>query len=352
MSVAAGLPVLSTFPHFGLGIWPTPLHAMPRLSAALGGPTLWVKRDDMSGPADGGNKIRKLEYLVGDALSSGCDTLVSIGAIQSNHTRQVAVAAAMAGLDCVLVQERWVASQAGADKVGNILLSKLAGASTVIVDGSIASAVDADGASPALRRVCDDLTAKGRRPYLIPAGASDHPLGGLGYAGCAAEIVQQAEQLGVRFAAIVIASCTGSSHGGLVAGLHALGVDVPVIGIDVLADLPLVTDTVRRLAAQTAERLGAAAFPASLVDIRTGYQGPAYGVPDQSTFDAMRLGLRTEGLVLDPVYEGKVMAGVCGLVGSGEFGADDHVLFVHLGGLPAIHAYGDWIVSSTNSAGV
>ncbi len=349
MSAAAAhrLPILDSFPRFALGVWPTPLHHLPRLSAALGGPRLWAKRDDMSGPADGGNKIRKLEYLVGEALATGCDTLVSIGAIQSNHTRQVAVAAAMAGLDCVLVQERWVASQAGAERVGNILLSTLAGATTVVVDGSIAGAVDNDGGSPALRMVCDQLTAQGRTPYLIPAGASDHRLGGLGYAGCAAEIIDQAEQLGVQFAAIVIASCTGSSHGGLVAGLHALGAHVPVIGIDVLADLPLVTATVRRLAAQTAERLGASELPEAHVDIRTGYQGPAYGVPDRSTFDAMRLGLRTEGLVLDPVYEGKVMAGVSGLVLEGAFGPDDDVLFVHLGGLPAIHAYGDWIVEQS-----
>jgi 1-aminocyclopropane-1-carboxylate deaminase len=337
------LPILDSFARFELGVWPTPLHRLPRLTAELGGPQLWAKRDDMSGPADGGNKIRKLEYLVGDALATGCDTLVSIGAIQSNHTRQVAVSAAMAGLDCVLVQERWVASQAGADKVGNILLSRMAGAHTVFDDGSIAAAVDSDGGSPALRAACDDLRAAGKRPYLIPAGASDHPLGGLGYAGCAREIVEQCTALGVQFAAIVIASCTGSSHAGLVAGLHAIGDDTPVVGIDVLADLPLVTATVERLAAQTSERLGAAAFPSERVDIRAGYEGPGYGIPDQSTFDAMRLGLRTEGLVLDPVYEGKVMAGVIGLARSGAFGPEDHVLFVHLGGIPAIHAYGDWI---------
>ena len=180
---------------------------------------------------------------------------------------------------------------------------------------------------------------------MIPAGASDHPLGGLGYAGCAAEIVEQADALGVQFRAVIIASCTGSSHAGLVAGLHAMGADIPVIGIDVLADLPLVTATVVRLAEQTATKLGAAPFPAELVDIRGGYEGPAYGVPDQGTFDAMRLGLRTEGLVLDPVYEGKVMAGVIGLVRQGEFRLTDDVLFVHLGGIPAIHAYGDWITS-------
>jgi 1-aminocyclopropane-1-carboxylate deaminase len=341
--VTARLPALAQFDRVPLGLLPTPLHQMPRLSALLGGPRLWVKRDDLTGPADGGNKIRKLEYLVGEALATGCDTLVSIGAIQSNHTRQVAVSAAMAGLDCVLVQERWVASQAGADRVGNILLSRLAGASTVVVDGSIAAAVDSDGGSPALRQVCDDLRAQGRRPYLIPAGASDHPLGGLGYAGCAAEIVDAAEAAGVRFRAVIIASCTGSSHGGLVAGMYAMGAEIPVVGIDVLADLPLVTATVRRLAAQTAERLGAPAFPPELVDIRGGYEGPGYGIPDDGTFEAMRLGLRTEGLVLDPVYEGKVMAGVIGLVRAGEFTPDDDVLFVHLGGIPAIHAYGDWI---------
>jgi 1-aminocyclopropane-1-carboxylate deaminase len=344
------LPRLDRFDRFPLGVLPTPLHRLPRLTEHLGGPRLWVKRDDLSGPADGGNKIRKLEFLVGDALAQGCDTLVSIGAIQSNHTRQVAVAAAMAGMDCVLVQERWVDSQAGATRVGNILLSTLAGATTEVVDGSIAAAVDSDGGSPALRDTVARLAAEGRRPYLIPAGASDHPLGGLGYAGCAAEIVAQSAAAGVRFAAIVIASCTGSSHAGLVAGLHAMGDPTRVIGIDVLADLPLVTATVARLATSTAHRLDAPDVPAERIDIRGGYQGPAYGVPDRATFEAMRLGLRTEGLVLDPVYEGKVMAGLIGLVASGEFAPDDDVLFVHLGGIPAIHAYGDWITEQAGSA--
>jgi 1-aminocyclopropane-1-carboxylate deaminase len=344
------LPALSMFPRFELGVLPTPMHPLPRLSAHLGGPQIWAKRDDLTGPADGGNKIRKLEFLVGDALATGCDTLVSIGAIQSNHTRQVAVSAAMAGLECVLVQERWVASQAGADRVGNILLSRLAGAETEIVDGSIAAAVDSDGGSPALRATVARLASEGRRPYLIPAGASDHPLGGLGYAGCAAEIVAQADAADVDFAAIVIASCTGSSHAGLVAGLHAMGVDTPVVGIDVLADRSLVTATVLRLAERTSAVLGVSPFPSARVDIRGGFEGPAYGVPDQGTFDAMRLGLRTEGLVLDPVYEGKVMAGVVGLATSGEFGPDDAILFVHLGGIPAIHAYGDWITELSAAA--
>ena len=157
----ARLEALNSFDRHPLGLFPTALHPMPRLSAELGGPRLWVKRDDLTGPADGGNKIRKLEFLVGEAVRTGCDTLVSIGAIQSNHTRQVAVSAAMAGLDCVLVQERWVASQAGADRVGNILLSRLAGATTVVVDGSIAAAVDSDGGSPALKQACEDLRARG-----------------------------------------------------------------------------------------------------------------------------------------------------------------------------------------------
>ena len=326
------------FPRLELAHLPTPMHPLKRLSEHLGGPEIWVKRDDCTGLAVGGNKTRKLEFVMGDALAQGADTIVTVGGIQSNHARQAAAAAVIAGLRCELVQRRWVPWE---DKhyevVGNILYSRLLGARVNVVDG-----VGRIGtADPEFTQVMERVRAEGRRPYPIPAGASDHPLGGLGYALCAQEIVNQAKERGIKFDAIVHATSSGSTQAGLLAGLAALSVTIPVIGIEVDDEPETLKELVPRIARWTLEHLGHDSDRLSddVVHIRTGYQGPGYGVPTATTVEAIRMAASLETLLLDPVYEGKAMEGLIDLVRKGEFKHGDRVLYIHLGGMPAIHAY-------------
>jgi 1-aminocyclopropane-1-carboxylate deaminase len=325
------------FPRRTLASLPTPLHPLPRLTAHLGGPELWIKRDDLTGLAGGGNKTRKLEFLVGDALLKNARTLVTVGAIQSNHTRQTAAAAARAGLDCVLLHNAW-APEPGPHyrTAGNILLSDLLGAELVF-DETPRELGDAG----VLAALVEHLADAGRRPYLIPGGASDHPLGGLGYAAAAAELLAQAGELGTAFDAIV--HCTGSSgtQAGLLAGLSALGSDVRVIGIADDDETEDKAPRVLRLANATLEALGQ---PAGLrphdVEIVVGDTSP-YGVADGATLDAIRLLARTEGLIADPVYEGKAVRGLIKLIDEGRLHPGQRVLLLHMGGTPAVHGYAD-----------
>jgi 1-aminocyclopropane-1-carboxylate deaminase len=324
-----------TFARYPLLFGPSPVHPLERLTAHLGGATLWAKREDCNSPlAFGGNKTRKLEYLVADALATGCDTLVSIGGVQSNHTRQVAAAAAKAGLKCVLVQEKWVDwGEPGYDQVGNIQLSRLMGA-----DVRRDQAGFSIGIRESWQRALDDVTAAGSKPYSIPAGASDHPLGGLGFATWAEEVEQQERQLGVFFDTIVVCSVTGSTQAGMVAGFA--GQDRPrrVIGIDASAKPEETFDAVLRIARNTAELLGKS-ISDSDVELDARYHAGTYGIPDEQTVTAMKLAARTEAMITDPVYEGKSMAGLIDLVSSGDIGRDSTVLYAHLGGQPALNAY-------------
>jgi 1-aminocyclopropane-1-carboxylate deaminase len=328
---------IEDFPRYPLMFGPSPVHPMNRLSEHLGGAAVWAKREDCnSGLAYGGNKVRKLEYLVPEALAQGCDTLVSIGGVQSNHTRQVAAVAAHVGLKAVLVQEKWVDwDDPVNDKVGNIMLSRLMGAE-VRLDPSGFDIGFRDSWNQAL----DDVRAAGGTPYAIPAGASDHRLGGLGFAGWAYEVERQERELGVFFDTIVVCSVTGSTHAGMIAGFA--GQDRPrrVIGIDASARIDATRAQVARIARSTAELIG---LDRDLRDdeiiVLEGWAGDYYGIPVDSTIEAMSLTGRLEGVIIDPVYEGKSMAGLIDLVTSGEIPKDSTVLYAHLGGQPALNAY-------------
>ncbi|MFF4980223.1 1-aminocyclopropane-1-carboxylate deaminase [Streptomyces sp. NPDC001046] len=320
---------------------PSPVHPLERLTAHLGGAALWAKREDCnSGIAYGGNKTRKLEYLVADALAQGCDTLVSIGGVQSNHTRQVAAVAARAGLGCVLVQESWVDwPDAVYDKVGNILVSRLAGADVRLVKAGFGI-----GFKESWEQALREVEESGGKPYAIPAGASDHPLGGLGFAAWAHEVAQQEEDLGVFFDTVVVCSVTGSTQAGMVAGFAALeeagGRSRRVLGIDASAAPAATRTQIARIADRTGRLIGVAReLTEADVELDDRYHAGVYGVPDETTLAAMRLAARTEGMVTDPVYEGKSMAGLVDLVRRGEIGPDATVLYAHLGGQPALNAY-------------
>ena len=332
---------LHEFPRHPLTFGPSPVHPLDRLADHLGGARIWAKREDVnSGLAFGGNKTRKLEYIVPDVLASGADTLVSIGGYQSNHTRQVAAVAAHLGLACRLVQERWVERDDPLDgRVGNILLSRIMGADVRL---------DPAGFDIGIRRSWEDALAEveaaGGTPYPIPAGASEHPLGGLGFANWAFEVAEQERRLGVFFDTIVVCTVTGSTHAGMIAGFATLadagGRPRRVLGIDASATLEKTRDQVGRIARHTAGLIGLDRdLRAEEITVLEGWAGDLYGIPVASTIDAIRLTARLEGMIIDPVYEGKSMAGLVDLIRTGEIGPDSTVLYAHLGGQPALNAY-------------
>jgi 1-aminocyclopropane-1-carboxylate deaminase len=328
---------LADFDRYPLLFGPSPVHPLERLSDHLGGARIWAKREDCnSGLAYGGNKIRKLEYIVPDALAQGADTLVSIGGYQSNHTRQVAAVAARLGMKARLVQERWVDwPDVVNDKVGNILLSRLMGA-----DVRLDPAGFGIGIKDSWEAALEEVRAAGGVPYGIPAGASEHPLGGLGFANWAYEVAHQEHQLDVFFDTIVVCTVTGSTHAGMIAGFA--GQDRPrrVLGIDASATIDRTREQVGRIARNTAELIGVGRpLDDDEITVLEGWAGDRYGIPVQSTLDAIRLTASLEGMIIDPVYEGKSMAGLIDLVRGGEISPQSTVLYVHLGGQPALNAY-------------
>ena len=329
------------FPRHPLTFGPSPVHRLERLTRHLGGPQLWAKREDCnSGLAFGGNKTRKLEYFVPDAIALGADTLVSIGGYQSNHTRQVAAVAARLGMGAVLVQENWVDwPDCVNDRVGNIMLSRIMGAEVRLDPAGFGI-----GFKDSWNQAIEDVERRGGTPYAIPAGGSDHRLGGLGFANWAYEVEQQEQDLGVFFDTVVVCSVTGSTHAGMIAGFAALedagGRPRRVIGIDASAKLDETRDQVERIARGTAELIGLERdLRDDEITVLGGWAGDLYGIPVQSTLDAIRLTGQLEGMIIDPVYEGKSMAGLLGLVGRGDIAADSNVLYAHLGGQPALNAY-------------
>jgi len=333
--------MLSDFPRYPLLFGPSPVHRLDRLTEHLGGAAVWAKREDVnSGIAFGGNKTRKLEYLVADALAQGCDTLVSIGGVQSNHTRQVAAVAARVGMKCVLVQESWVDwPDAVYDKVGNILISRLAGADVRLVKAGFGI-----GFKESWEQALAEIEERGGKPYAIPAGASDHPLGGLGFANWAHEVAAQEEELGVFFDTVVVCSVTGSTQAGMVAGFAQLadagGRPRRVLGVDASAKPAETREQVLRIARRTAEAIGLGReLRADEVELDERYHAGIYGIPDETTIRAMETAARTEGMVTDPVYEGKSMAATIDLVGRGEIDRSATVLYAHLGGQPALNGY-------------
>ncbi len=328
---------LEDFARYPLLFGPSPVHPLRRLTSHLGGADIWAKREDCnSGLAYGGNKTRKLEYIVPDALAQGADTLVSIGGYQSNHTRQVAAVAAHLGLRARLVQERWVDwPDAVNDKVGNILLSRIMGAEVTLDPSGFGI-----GIKDSWERALEEVRESGGRPYAIPAGASEHPYGGLGFVAWADEVEQQERELGIFFDTVVVCAVTGSTHAGMIAGFA--GQDRPrrVIGIDASAKVEETRQQVERIARHTADLIGLGRdLRDDEITVLEGWAGERYGIPVQSTVDAIRLSGRLEGMIIDPVYEGKSMAGLVDLVTSGEIGPGSTVLYAHLGGQPALNAY-------------
>jgi len=328
---------LHDFPRHPLTFGPSPVHPLDRLSDHLGGPRIWAKREDVnSGLAYGGNKTRKLEYLAADALAQGCDTLVSIGGVQSNHTRQVAAVAAHLGLACVLVQEHWVDwDDPVYETVGNILLSRIMGA-----DVRLDPAGFDIGFRPSWEQALADVEERGGKAYAIPAGASDHPLGGHGFARWAYEVEQQERGLGVFFDTIVVCSVTGSTQAGMIAGFAGQERPRKVLGIDGSATVQQTWEQIARIARSTAESIGLGrALRDDEIVLLDEWHAGTYGIPDEKTIGAIRLCARLEGMLTDPVYEGKSMAALIDLVRDGRIEPGSRVLYAHLGGQPALNAY-------------
>jgi 1-aminocyclopropane-1-carboxylate deaminase len=330
--------VLDNFERYPLTFGPTPIEPLRRLSEHLGGDVeLFAKREDCnSGLAFGGNKVRKLEYIVPDAIASGADTLVTIGGVQSNHTRQVAAVAAKIGMKCRLVQESWVPfPDAVYDRVGNILMSRVMGAEVELVDEGFDI-----GIRESWERALEDVKEKGGEPYPIPAGASVHKFGGLGFVGFAEEVRQQEAELGFKFDYVVVCTVTGSTHAGMVVGFAADGRAQNVIGIDASGTPEQTHAQVLDIAQKTAELIELGKdIGADDVVLKTEYAYPIYGVPSDETNEAIRLCARLEGMMTDPVYEGKSMQGMIDLVEKGFFPKGSKVLYAHLGGVPAINGY-------------
>jgi 1-aminocyclopropane-1-carboxylate deaminase len=329
---------LADFDRVPLLFGPSPVHRLDRLSEHLGGKVeIWAKREDCnSGLAYGGNKLRKLEYLAAEAIAQRCDTLVSIGGVQSNHTRQVAAVAAQLGLNCVLVQEHWVEwPDVVYDRVGNILLSRIMGA-----DVRLDPAGFDIGIRASWEQALADVEEGGGKPYAIPAGASDHPLGGLGFARWADEVAEQERELNVFFDTIVVCSVTGSTQAGMIAGFAAQDQPRDVLGIDGSATVEQTWEQIARIARRTAEAIG---LRRELRDdeivLLDEWHAGTYGIPDAKTIEAIRVCARLEGVLTDPVYEGKSMAALIDLVRSGRIEPGSRVLYAHLGGQPALNAY-------------
>ncbi len=313
----------------------TPLEHLPHLTQFMDGPHIFIKRDDLLGLSGGGNKTRKLEFLVAQALKEGADTLITCGAVQSNHCRLTLAAAVKEGLKCRLILEQRVPDSYDPDASGNNFLFRLLGVEKVtVVDGGVDLAA-------AMQAEADELAADGRKGYVIPGGGSN-PIGTLGYVSCAQEILAQAFQKGVHFDHLVCASGSGGTHSGMLVGMRAMGSKIPVTGISVRRPVPEQEGLIGGLVTQTREFLG---YPSDLMDgeltIFDDYVGPGYSIPTEEMAEAVRIFARVEGILLDPVYTGKAAAGLLDLIHKGHFKQGEKVLFLHTGGSPGLYAYQD-----------
>ncbi len=337
-----GAPIdLDRFPRTSLCHQPTPIEAMPRLSELLGGPRLFIKRDDCTGLATGGNKTRKLEYLVGEAMQQKADTLVTQGAVQSNHVRQTAAAACKVGMKCHVLLERRVPDRDGSyEETGNVLLDNLFGATYEFRPPGLDMNAEAEAVAQALR-------AEGRRTYFIPGGGSN-PTGALGYVKCAQEIADYSRETGQKFDWLVMSTGSTGTHAGLVAGFHAIGHNLPVMGVSVRQPRERQMNAVHALTQKTLEKLGVDGVPLSRILVDDGYVGDGYGLPAESTLEAIRLLAQQEGILLDPVYSAKGMAGLIGMIREDFFEPTDNVLFLHTGGAVALFAYQAQLLASLN----
>ncbi len=324
---------LARFPRRRYTPAPTPIEPLARLSRHLGGPELFIKRDDLLGLAGGGNKTRKLEFLVADALHRGADTLITVGAVQSNHCRLTLAAAVKEGLKCRLVLEERVPNSYDPDASGNNFLFGLLGVEKVTV---VAGGGDLNAA---LKAEADELTAEGRKGYIIPGGGSN-ALGALGYVACAEETVQQSFDLGLAFDHLVCSSGSGGTHAGLVTGMVGVNANIPVTGISVRAKKDPQETKLHALAQEVAEKLNLrGGVPREAFSVFDDYVGPGYSLPTEAMIQAIKLFARLEGVLLDPVYTGKTAAGLIDLVERGHFKRGERVLFLHTGGAPALYAY-------------
>ena len=324
---------LAQFPRRRYTEGETPLELLPRFTQALGGPNIYIKRDDLLGLTAGGNKTRKLEFLVADALAEGADTLITCGAVQSNHCRLTLAAAVKEGLKCRLVLEERVAGSYNPDASGNNFLFRLLGVEKIetVPGGSDMAA--------AMQKVADDLAAEGRKGYIIPGGGSN-PIGATGYVACAQEIQNQLFEKGIGIDRLVVASGSTGTHAGLLTGFCGCNMNIPIVGIGVSRDPQEQDPMVHRLAQETAARVGIKQDISREAVITFGdYWRPQYSVPNRGMVEAVTLMARTEGILLDPVYTGKAMAGLIGLSRKGYFKKDENVLFIHTGGSPGLYAY-------------
>ena len=316
-----------------LGHWPTALEYLPGLSSSLGGPRILIKRDDCTGLATGGNKTRKLEFLVAEALAEHADTLITIGAIQSNHSRQTAAAAAILGLRCeIIAVDRVPISSEEYRQSGNRLLTELFGATIHPV------ARDADPESE-LRELAEYLRASGKSPYVISFGGSS-AIGALGYARAAGELLEQFDQQSLDVDLIIHASGSGGTQAGLLAGLRARGSSIPVLGVSIVEDAIALADKVSELARQVAPLMGSSTtIPDAEIQLTGDYVGDGYGVPTPECLDAINRVASSDGILLDPVYTGKAMAALIDLIQQGKCSPKQTVVFLHTGGVPALFSY-------------
>jgi L-cysteate sulfo-lyase len=326
---------LARFPRVHLAHLPTPLEPMERLSKHLGGPRLWIKRDDCTGLSTGGNKTRKLEFLMGEALAKGADTIITQGATQSNHARQTAAAAAKLGLQChILLEDRTGNNSPDYTLNGNVLLDRLHGATISKRPGGADMNAEMENLAAALRD-------KGRKPYVVPGGGSN-PVGALGYANCALELLHQANEMDLKIDHVVLATGSAGTQGGFVAGLVALNAKIPVLGISVRAPKEKQEQSVFDLAVRTADYFGAPGIVnREHIVANSDYVGPGYGLPTEGMREAVKIAARFEGILLDPVYTGKGFDGLIDHVKKGFFPKDANVVFLHTGGSAGLFGYPD-----------
>jgi L-cysteate sulfo-lyase len=324
---------LSRYPRLHFAHLPTPLEPLERLSDYLGGPKVWIKRDDCTGLAGGGNKTRKLEFLIADALAKGADSVITQGATQSNHTRQTAAIAARQGLSCyILLEDRTASKDIDYNYNGNVLLDELCGA-------SLSMRPNGTDMNAAMQELAQEIEGNGMKPYIIPGGGSN-PIGALGYVNAALELLYQANEKSLRIDELVHGTGSAGTQAGLVTGMAACNSGIPVLGIGVRAAHYAQFNSVLRLAQQTATHMGiSGAVSESDVHVNCNYVGEGYGIPSEATLEAIKLLAKMEGILLDPVYSGKAMAGLIDLIRQGRYKKDQNVVFLHTGGSQALFGY-------------
>lgn len=331
---------LAKFPRRRYTEGATPIEKLENFSKALGGPTIYIKRDDLLGLTSGGNKTRKLEFLMADAIAQGSDTILTCGAVQSNHCRLTLAAAVKEGLKCQLILEERVPGSYKPEGSGNNFLFNLLGVEkTYVVPGGSDMLAE-------LEKLAEKLRVEGKKPYIVPGGGSN-AIGSTGYVACAQEIMDQLFDLGININHMICPSGSAGTHAGIVAGMTGINANIPITGVSVNRSKEIQTDAVWNLAKATAERVGVHnEITRDLVQVTDEYVGPGYSLPSDEMVEAVQLLARTEGILLDPVYTGKVMAGLIGMIREGKFKKEDNILFLHTGGSPALYAYTETILKN------